>query len=86
MPLRSETRPEARLKEAHANGDAASASLQLSHLSKVLHSMQLTKPDRVLVGTTDAFVHVLFVYKATKTDETNDDDLALFYKLPIREE
>jgi hypothetical protein len=51
--LRAES-AEGRLAEAAAQGDAAEVTLLVKHLSKALHSSQLTMPAQVLCGIAGA--------------------------------
>lgn len=83
---------EARLLEAMAAGQAVSAVLSLPQWAKVLHSVPLSNPQRVLCGAflpdggdIAQYVHIMFVYEASGQQDDIDDSISLFYKIPIRE-
>lgn len=64
--------------------------LALKHLSKALHSSQLTQPAQLLCGVAagGAYLHVMFVYRdpAAPDAAPYDDNVSLSYKLPARDE
>ena len=80
------TTAEARLREAQQHGDAVSATLQVKHLAKALHSAPLTKPSRLLCGVaaSGAIVHLWFVYQSD-LGQSYDDNYSLGYTLPVME-
>ena len=64
--------------------------LLVKHLSKALHSSQLTLPAQLLCGVAQGggYLHVMFVYRdpAARDDQAYDDNVSLSYKLPVRDE